>query len=138
MTAPSNDSFKQLSTAEKNFLEKIKDQTPEYKEHTEAGPVDHSRYQHSYTGDEDAKSKNFDQKIYMFPESFNALRRELCDYWPHLWSLVSKDMGTNAQRFVYKMNQELETSVQFDTARVDSICQFFLTTLQNARKQYGH
>lgn len=89
------------------------------------------REQHSL---EDSNRKNFDQKIYMFPESFNALRKELSQNWPALWQKVGWLMGNNGPQFVEVMNQELDTKVQFDSGKVDAICQEFLFVLQFSRE----
>jgi hypothetical protein len=78
--------------------------------------------------------KNFDQKIYMFPESFNALRRELVEHWPEIWPLVAWCMGNNGPEFVSRMNAGLQMNLQFDTNKVESIC---LTYLNRLRKQRG-
>lgn len=78
--------------------------------------------------------KNFDQKIYMFPESYNALRREMVEYWPDIWRLVGWVMGNNGPEFVSRMNAGLQMNLQFDTNKVDSICKTYLNRL---RKQRG-
>src|SRR3990172_4847234 len=44
-------------------------------------------------------------KIYMFPESYNALRRELHDNWPNLWNIVSYAMAFDAITFIELMDQ---------------------------------
>lgn len=78
--------------------------------------------------------KNFDQKIYMFPESYNALRKELYEEWPEIWQLVGWVMGNNGPEFVSRMNAGLQMNLQFDTNKVDSICKTYLNRL---RKQRG-
>lgn len=81
-----------------------------------------------------AEKRNFDQKIYMFPESYNALRRELVEHWPEIWPLVGWYMGNNGPQFVEAMNAGLQVKLQFDTNKVDSICKTYLNIL---RKQRG-
>lgn len=82
-----------------------------------------------------AKQKNFDQKIYMFPESYNQLRKELHDYWPNLWAGVSWPMAFAANMFVERMNEALDMTIQFDSGKVDFICESFLVKLQDLRKK---
>jgi hypothetical protein len=79
------------------------------------------------------KQRNFDQKIYMFPDSFNALRAEIHDHWPTLWALVSWRMANNAPEFVDVMNDALDLNVIFDTEQVGAICDTFLTALRKKR-----
>ena len=81
----------------------------------------------------DDKPKNFDQKIYMFPESYNQLRMELHNHWPDLWSRVSWAMAFAANIFVEKMNDELGLAVILDSAKVDAICTEYLQTLRTKR-----
>lgn len=100
------------------------------------------RPQEIVSGDDDAATldqtnsdkKNFDQKIYMFPESYNALRKELYEQWPEIWQLVGWVMGNNGPEFVSRMNEGLQMNLQFDTNKVDSICKTYLNRL---RKQRG-
>jgi hypothetical protein len=97
--------------------------------------------QHDYAGEEAAKKKNFDQKIYMFPESFNALRRELYEHWPMLFMQVNPETGTSlahdmandAAQFVGTMNGALGLNMQFDSDNVDTICKVFLDELRVLR-----
>lgn len=88
---------------------------------------------HDYVADPVSASKNFDQKIYFMPESYNALRRELHDNWPNLWIRVQWFMAHNAQQFVNEMNDALDCKIQFDTAKVESICAEFLNKLRALR-----
>jgi hypothetical protein len=81
----------------------------------------------------DRKDKPFDQKIYMFPEEFNALRRELSEHHPKLWRLVAWHMGNNGPHFVHIMNAVLDMNVQFDTDKVGPICKMFLNRLRKHR-----
>lgn len=82
---------------------------------------------------EDSDKKNFDQKIYWFPESYNALRRELAENWPEIWQQIGWYMAHNPQEFVSGMNWLLGMSVQFDTTKVGSICLAFLNKLRGLR-----
>jgi hypothetical protein len=79
------------------------------------------------------RAKNFDEKIYMFPESYNALRRELHDYWPVLFTHVGWAMANNGPQFVQQMNDLTGLKIQFDTNKVDAICKEFLSFLRTAR-----
>lgn len=77
--------------------------------------------------------KSFDQKIYLMPESFNALRRELMEEWPELWALVSYRMAYRAEEFVELMNEGLQMNQRFDTHNVNNICKAYLNKLRNNR-----
>lgn len=90
-------------------------------------------YRHSLDG----KAKNFDQKIYMFPESYNQLRKELHDYWPALWAVVQWSLAHRAEEFVEIMNEALGLAVVFDTEKVDFISTTFLNRLIEMRKSGG-
>lgn len=92
------------------------------------GPVD--QQVHDLEGSD---KKNFDQKIYWFPESYNALRRELYENWPEIWQQIGWYMAHNPQEFVSGMNWLLNLNVQFDTDRVDGICKTFLNALRVQR-----
>lgn len=76
---------------------------------------------------------NFDQKVYMFPESFNALRRELDENWPSLFELVGYAMVADGIRFIELMDAALDTRTTFDTAKVDAIAKKYLNLLRNKR-----
>lgn len=99
------------------------------------------QHQHDYAGEEAAKKKNFDQKIYMFPESFNALRRELYEHWPTFFMQVNEatgtslahDMASDAAQFIGVMNGALDLTVQLDTDNIDAICKIFLDELRVKR-----
>mgnify|MGYP000166513738 CR=1 FL=1 len=93
-------------------------------------PVASDAVQHDIT---DSKSKNFDQKIMMFPESYNALRRELYEQWPELWPLAGWAMAHKPEDFAAIMNAGLEVRVQFDSGKVDEICQIYLDLLRKKR-----
>jgi len=92
--------------------------------------LDKGKYRHDY----DPNSKrNFDEKIFMFPESYNALRKELHDNWPNLWALVGWRMAHRAEEFVEYMNDALDLAVVFDTEAVDFICTTYLNALKKKR-----
>lgn len=76
---------------------------------------------------------NFDEKIYMMPESYNALRIELHDNWPNLWQLVGGPMAFDAVRFIEMMDDALDTKTTFDSAKVDGICKKYLDLLRALR-----
>lgn len=82
---------------------------------------------------ENSEKKNFDQKIYMFPESYNALRKELVEEWPELWLILSWPMAFDAHQFVILMNDLCNTKIQFDSGKVDATCKFFLNQLRKRR-----
>lgn len=90
--------------------------------------------QHSF--DPNSK-KNFDQKIYMFPESYNALRKELMENWPNLWAIVSWRMAYRAEEFIECMNEALDLQIAFDTTNVAWICDQYLTALRKKRGLNG-
>ena len=76
---------------------------------------------------------NFDEKVYLFPESFNALRRELHDYWPNLWQQVGFVMAFDAVVFIELMDAALDTKTTFDSDKVDGICKKYIDLLRNKR-----
>lgn len=76
---------------------------------------------------------NFDEKVYMMPESFNALRRELDSYWPSLFARVGYAMAFDAISFIEMMDGALDTKTTFDSAKVDGICNKYLNLLRNKR-----
>lgn len=76
---------------------------------------------------------NFDQKIYMFPESYNFLRKELHDHWPSLWAAVSWCMAFQAEDFVAIMNEALDMKLQVDGNKVDATCKAYLNKLYELR-----
>lgn len=79
------------------------------------------------------KQANFDQKIYMMPESYNALRRELMQNWPNLWAMAGYYMAFQAEDFIAIMNGATDLKLQFDTQAVDWTCQQYLTKLRQMR-----
>lgn len=76
---------------------------------------------------------NFDQKIYMFPESYNELRKELSTNWPTLWQAVGWPMAYASNMFVSIMNEALDLDVQLDSEKVDAICTEYLQALWKRR-----
>jgi hypothetical protein len=92
---------------------------------------DELRYRHDVSGNE--RQKEFSDKIYMFPESYNALRRELVEHWPELWALVGWRMANRAEEFVEYMNVACDIHVIFDTEKVDFISKTYLGRLQEMR-----
>lgn len=99
-----------------------------------------SNQRHDYDP-EKSKHKNFDQKVYYFPESFNALRRELDQHWQTLFYSVNPEMGKSlawcmafdAPTFVGVLNGALDLTVQFDSDNVSGICHTFLNALRAKR-----
>lgn len=79
------------------------------------------------------QNSNFDQKIYMFPESYNALRKELIHEWPVYWVAVQWHMAFDAAGFVSMMNVICDRNIQFDTQKVDATCKEFLNSLRKKR-----
>ncbi len=74
-----------------------------------------------------------DGKVYLMPESYNALRRELHDNWHNLWNLVQGPMAFDGPRFVDLMNEALGLMTQFDSDNVSGICARYLDTLRKLR-----
>lgn len=72
-------------------------------------------------------------KVYLMPESYNALRRELHDNWPKLWEVSQWCMAFDGPSFVRIMDNALDMVTQFDTANVDGICKKFLDGLRAKR-----
>lgn len=99
---------------------------------------------HDTTGDQHGnwtggdKTKNFDQRVYYFPESYNQLRKELCENWPTLWALVSWPMVFAAQVFIENMNEALDMNEVLDSERVDAVCSAYLAELQRRRFAAAH
>jgi len=116
------------STASK-LLEEQNRQLAAFKPQTIAGPDDTGSSAHNIVGDK----ADFSKKIYLFPESYNALRRELNDYWPTLWIAVSWAMAHQAEDFVSIMNDALDLKIQFDGNKVDATCKIYLDALRKKR-----
>lgn len=81
----------------------------------------------------DPNTKNFDQKIYMFPPAFNALREELYKNWPTLWALVSYRMAYLPEEFAQMMNDATSLRVVFDSGAVNWMCNKWLYRLIEMR-----
>lgn len=81
----------------------------------------------------DGKQHHVSEIAYLFPESYNALRRELHGNWPNLWAAVSYNMAFNAGQFVHDMNDALGMRIQYDTQKVDATCTAFLNELRKLR-----
>lgn len=97
---------------------------------TDEGDKDKGPYKHEL----DNKPKNFDQKLYMFPESYNALRKELVENWPEIWKVVGWFMAHDAPSFVEIMNEATQLRIQFDTDKVSWICDQYWKKLREMRK----
>ena len=93
---------------------------------------------HQHDMDSQSAAKNFDQKIYMFPESYNALRSELVTNWPTLWQHVQWSMAYAAGLFIERMNDALDRNVAMDSHRVDAICTEYLQALRKKRGSTTH
>lgn len=76
---------------------------------------------------------NFDEKIYLFPESYNALRVELYSNWRNLYEQVGWCMAFDAITFVEMMDAALDTKTTFDSDKVESICLKYLNLLRAKR-----
>lgn len=83
----------------------------------------------------DSHKKNFDEKIYWFPESYNQLRKEIFENWPNLWAVVGYRMAFIAEEFVENMNAALDMNLVLDSEKVDAICTAYLEALWKLR---GH
>ena len=82
---------------------------------------------------EAAKDASFDQKVYLMPESYNALRRELDEYYPNLFARVGYVMAFDASTFIEMMDAALDTKTTFDSDKVSAICHKYLNLLRNKR-----
>jgi hypothetical protein len=72
-------------------------------------------------------------KVYLFPESFNALRIELSENWPNLWYQVGYVMAFDSITFIECMDAALDTKTTFDSDKVSAICHKYLNLLRNKR-----
>lgn len=88
---------------------------------------------HYHDMDKSEKTKNFDQKIYMFPPAYNALRREIHDNWPTLWQLCSWYMANRPEEFCSIMNGATDLRVVFDSGAVNWMCDKWLAKLIEMR-----
>ena len=95
-----------------------------------SGPLDSEAGRAHKPADANA---NFDQKVYMMPESYNALRIELYEHWPNLFKLAGWFMAWDAVRFMEVMDGALDTKTTFDSQTVDAICKKYLDLLRNKR-----
>ena len=73
------------------------------------------------------------QVVYLMPDSYNALRKELCENWHNLWQYVQYDMAFDGPSFVSKLDNALDFVTQFDTDNVDGMCKKFLDGLRKLR-----
>lgn len=113
----------------KHLLEENNRITPTPFVPTDDADKDKGVYKHQLDG----RPKNFDQKVYMFPESFNALRRELSENWPTLWKGCQWFMANDALSFMEIMNETTGLHIQFDTEKVGWICDQYLVALRRLR-----
>lgn len=79
------------------------------------------------------ESAHISEKVYLFPESFNALRIELDTHWPNLFQLVGHPMASDAVRFLELMDDALDTRTTFDSHKVDAISKKYLDLLRARR-----
>lgn len=119
----------QIPSLVKSMQEESARQLAEIKPQTILAKEDSGPYKHKPV-DKDAP---FSEKVYLFPESYNALRAELFLYWPNLWSQVGWAMAFKAEDFVERMNDALEMKLQLDGNKVDATCQAYLNKLRQLR-----
>lgn len=87
------------------------------------------------------KNAHISQKVYLFPEEYNALRRELEDHWATFFHAVNPMIGTSpahamvfdAPTFIGLCNGALDMTVQLDTDNVAGICKQFLNGFRKLR-----
>lgn len=85
------------------------------------------------------KSLNFDEKVYMFPPAYNALRKELYENWQDtLWPLVAWRMAYRAEEFTSYMNAATGLSLAVDSDCVDWTCEQYLKRLKQMRGLSGN
>ena len=118
-------------TLESKMQEEALRQEASFKPQIIAGPDDVGVSAHKPLADAD--KKHISEKFYLFPESYNALRRELYEHWPALWAGVSWTMAHKAEDFVATMNEALDLKVQFDGNKVGATCSLFLDELRAKR-----
>ena len=80
-----------------------------------------------------AEGAHISDKVYLFPESFNALRREMDAHWPSLFAMAGWCMANDAIRFIEIMDAALDTRTTFDSDKVAAICHKYLNLLRNKR-----
>lgn len=88
---------------------------------------------HFHDMDKGEKTKNFDQKVFMFPPAFNALRAELHNNWPVLWQLCSYRMAYMPEEFAQIMNDATDLRVVFDSGAINWMCEKWLNALISKR-----
>jgi hypothetical protein len=88
---------------------------------------------HRMLSPEELAKAHITDKIFMFPESYNALRRELVYNFPTLWEVVGWNMAFKAEDFVAQMNDALDLKVQLDGNKIDATCKIFLDALRKKR-----
>lgn len=79
------------------------------------------------------KDAHVSDKVYLFPESYNALRIELDQHWPSLFAQVGYAMAMDAISFIEMMDAALDTRTTFDSDKVSAICHKYLNLLRNKR-----
>jgi hypothetical protein len=79
------------------------------------------------------ENAHISEKVYLFPESFNALRIEMDSNWPQLWKAAGWYMAFDSITFIEQMDAALDTKTTFDSAKVDAICRKYLNLLRNKR-----
>lgn len=80
-----------------------------------------------------ATGNDLADKIYLFPESYNALREELMTNWPNLWDIVGYPMAFDAITFIELMDNALDLKTTWDSAKVGAICHRYWNTLRVKR-----
>jgi hypothetical protein len=123
----------QIKSLDKSLLEEQDRQIAEFKPQQVAGPDDSGIHAHKPLSPEQLAAAHVTDKVYMFPESYTALRRELSEHWPNLWALVAWRMAFKAEEFMEYMNEALDLRLQFDTQKVDAICKIYLDALRKKR-----
>jgi hypothetical protein len=79
------------------------------------------------------KNADIFDKTYMFPEEYNALRRELYEHYPNLFMAVGYAMAFDSISFIEMMDAALDTRTTFDSDKVASICKKYLNLLRVKR-----
>lgn len=80
-----------------------------------------------------AENAHISEKVYLFPDSFNALRIEMYEHWPNLFQAVGWAMANDAIKFIETMDDALDTKTTFDSAKVDAISKKYLDLLRAKR-----
>ena len=101
----------------------------EARNYSSAMPVDSA----PQTVQKPATGNDLQDKIYMFPESYNALRKELVENWPNLWNTVGYWMAFDAIRFIELMDYALDVKTTWDSAKVGAICHRYWNELRAKR-----